>query len=176
MQVRAPLVIVAPTGVSTTIGGRVSAAVANSTTISGGSGDQAFDVTASITANVLATGSKLRARAVIKAVAQNSTDTFQGKLRLGGTALVATAAIDIAANDRAVLMLEATVRAEPGAAIATIYSGTGAWTTGGAAISVGGGTTNLATNGAITVDVTIAYGSTNSGNQSLLEALDVEIV
>lgn len=163
-------------GTARVVGGRHSAATADSTTISGGAGDQAFDVTASIPANTLKAGSKLRVRAVVKAVAQNGADTFQAKLRVGGTALVASGAVDIAANDRCIVELEVTTRAAPGAAIASIYSGRAVWTTAGTADSPGAGTTNLATNGALTVDVTIAYGTASAGNQALLEALDVEII
>lgn len=165
-----------PSGTARVVGGRHSAATADSTTISGGAGDQAFDVTSTIPANTLKAGSKLRVRVQLKAVAQNGSDTFQAKLTVGGTALVATSAVDIGANDRAILVLEGTVRAAPGASVAFAYGGHAAWSTGGSAPSYAGGNTNLATDGAIVVGATIAYGSSNSGNQALLEALDVEII
>jgi hypothetical protein len=162
-------------GTARVIGGRAASSTAASTTIAGGSGAQAYDVTYAIPANTLKAGSHARIAAVVKAIAQNGTDTFLAQLRVGGTVVATAGAVDIAANDRAYLSCDLDCYAAPGGSVTVVYGGLAGWSTSGAGPNITGGALTLATNGAVTVDVVITYGSSNSGNTSALEALVVNI-
>jgi hypothetical protein len=162
-------------GTARVIGGRAASSTAASTTIAGGSGAQAYDVTYAIPANTLKAGSHTRIAAVVKAIAQNGTDTFLAQLRVGGTVVATAGAVDIAANDRAYLSCDLDCYAAPGGSVTVVYGGLAGWSTSGAGPNITGGALTLATNGAVTVDVVITYGSSNSGNTSALEALVVNI-
>ena len=155
--------------------GIIYQSLADSTSIAGGSGAQSYDVSYSIPASLLTAGRRLKVSAQIKATGQNGTDTFAGALRVGGQAVATCNALDINANDRAVLSAELTARAAPGASVACVYSGRGQWTTSGDTAVIAGGSANLATNAAMTVDVRITYGSATAGNTPVLESLTVEL-
>jgi len=163
-------------GTARVIGGRATSSTASSTTIAGGSGAQSYDVTYAIPASTLKAGSVLRIRGQARALAQNGTDTFEVKVRVGGTVIATSASVDIAADDRCTFDLWLNARAAPGAAVACPHGGSISWTTAGSGPTVVGSIANLATNGALTVDVQVTYGSSNAGNTSALELLIVEII
>ena len=162
-------------GTALKVGGRANSFTASSTTISGGSGAQAYDVSYTIPASSLGAGDKVRIQGQVKAIAQNSTDTFTVAVKIGSTTIWTSSSTDIAANDRCVFDLWVGTTAAAGAAVDSRYGGAGGWSTAGAAWVPAGGAGNLATNGALAITVEITYGSSNSGNQSALEFLSVEV-
>ena len=162
-------------GTARVMGGRAYSAVADSTTIAGGSGAQAYDVKYTIPANTLKAGTTVYATGSVKAIAQNGTDTFLVTVKLGSTTVAVSTATDIGANDRCVFNLALTARAAPADSAAVVHAGSCGWTTSGAATLLSGGNNNYATNGALDITVSITYGSTNAGNTSALESLNVSI-
>lgn len=135
----------------------------------------------SVPANTLKAGSTMRVRWKAKVTANASTTTLTVRLRIGpttltGTVMVATAAVDTSANDIATGWVELISRAAPGASVAV--EGVGYYSDPAAA----GGTmkvasldaTNLATNGALLVEVTGQWSAADA-NAVQLEHLSVEI-
>ena len=162
-------------GTARVIGGRAYAAVADSTTVAGGAGAQAYDVKYTIPANTLKSGTTVYINGSVKAIAQNGTDTFLVTVKLGSTTIAVSSATDIAANDRCIFNIALVARADPSASAAVVHSGSCGWTTSGAGPLSAGGNNNYATNGALDITVSITYGSTNAGNTSALESLNVSI-
>ena len=104
-------------GTALKVGGRANSFTASSTTVSGGSGAQAFDVKYTIPASSLNAGDKARIQGQVKAIAQNGTDTFTVTVKIGSTTIWTSSSTDIAANDRCVfdLWVGATAAAGGGA-------------------------------------------------------------
>lgn len=162
-------------GTARVIGGRAFSSTAASATITGGAGAQTYSVSYSIPANTLKAGSIVNLTASVKALTQNAGDTFTAFLRVGGQVVASCASFDINANDFGNMRATLNVFGAPGAAVQTIAQGQGGWTTAAAPYGNTGLDVNLATNGALTVDVQITYGSASAGNTSNLSSLAVFI-
>ena len=162
-------------GTSRVVGGVAYSNTALSTTISGGSGGQSFDISYAVPASTLKAGSVVKVRGQVKAINQNATDTFQVTVRIGSQTVAQSSAVDIAPNDRCSFDVSLETFAAPGASVTCVYHGRAGWTTSGAVQTFSANSGSLATNGSLTVDVQITYGSSSASNQAALEMFYVEI-
>ncbi len=140
---------------------------------SAGTSLQAFDTTLSIPARRLFHGCKARIRAVCNVGGVNASDTVIFTLRVGGTTLVASAAVNPASGDKCILEGEVTAFAAIGATAAVKGSGAYNFKTVAGANGMATNAT-LATNAAIVVDVGATYSSSNVANTSTLQELSIE--
>lgn len=163
------------------MGGRVSSNVSASDTVTAAASNNAFVAfaqTYSIPASILQQGSTIKAKALVVVNDASGTDTLTVEMRIGGTSLIATTAVDPGATtDLHLLEFEFTARAAPSAASSCI--GAGRWITNtGGTIAHGTGLlapTNFATNGALTLDVRAKWSSNTANTSARLEMLNVEI-
>jgi hypothetical protein len=169
-------------GTARVIGGRATANVSASDTVTAvASNDSfvAFATTYDIPANTLKLGTVLRAKALVVVNDASGTDTLTVELRIGGTTLIATTAVDPGATtDLHILEFEFVSRAAPGATSSCV--GYGRWTTntGGSLVHGTGllAPTNFATNGALTLDVRAKWSSNTASTSARLELLNVDII
>lgn len=163
------------------MGGRVTANVSASdtvTAVSSAGAFVAFAQTYSIPASVLQAGSVVKAKALVVVNDASGTVTLTCEMRIGGTSLIATTAVDPGATtDLHLLEFEFTARAAPGASASCV--GAGRWITNtGGTIAHGTGLlppSNFATNGALTLDVRAKWSASNANTSARLEMLNVEI-
>lgn len=150
----------------------VTAAVSNNAFVS-------FAQTYAIPASTLKSGSLLRIRAQVTINNASGSDTLTCNIRVGGTSLIATTAVDPGATtDHHILEFNFVARAAPGATASC--AGYGRWTTNTGGTLVHGtamlAPTNFATNGALTVDVQAKWSSNTANTSARLEVLNVEII
>ena len=128
-------------------------------------------------------GCRIKFRGFVKCILSHSTDTLQVKVRIGnttltGTAIITSAAVDVANNDICQISGELTLRQGPGAnadyvgevsyvdfAGTTVVPGTVLQT----------GSTGLDTSAAWFLEVTGKWSVADAGNSCELEDLEVEI-
>ncbi len=170
-------------GTAKTVGGRYTNSLADSTGIAqASSGYSSFDVTASILANTLKAGTRLKIRAVVRiSVALNGGATVEGiKLRLGTQTLITVHGSTAGAADtRCVIECELTARAAPGASIGLSAFVTGAWSDTVAKITVGApaGVLVFATTGALAVDLQASTSAAgDASGRIVLENLYTEVI
>lgn len=136
----------------------------------------AFAQTYPISAGALRAGTVLRARAVVRVTDASGADTLTVEMRIGGTSLIATTAVDPGATtDHHVLDFEFVARAAPAGAASCTGSGEWKTNTGGTIVQ---GTallqpTNFNTAGALTLDVRAKWSSNTASTAARLEMLDV---
>jgi hypothetical protein len=150
-------------------------AIAASAVISNTIAETAFDKSYSIPANSLKAGESLHIRAWGACPSTNSTDTLNVKLRIGGTQIVATGAVDVANNDIFLIDVVVTFRAVGSsgtlvAAGSVALGASGTVTAKAAALS----STSLNTTQNQTIDVTATWSVANAGNQVRLDGLHIE--
>lgn len=155
---------------------KVSANVAVSATITNTTVETAFDKSYTIAANRLSAGDVIRIIAAGKCPSTNSTDTLTVKVKIGTTVLLATAAVDVANNDR--WRLEILVNVRTIGASGTIVA-SGVWTLGvpGTATQRADGldSTTIDTTATQAITVTATWSVANASNQTYLDQLDVFI-
>ena len=162
-------------GTALKIGGRASSTTADSAELVGNGAAQTFSQSVSIPANTLTAGKTVRVSGIVRSTGLNGADLSSIALRLGGQSYV-TSNTDIAASgDRCVFDAFFTARAAPGAAVAVIGGGGANWTTAASVQKVSATGPNLATNGALTLDVQWT-GVNNAGNKAVLESLIVDVI
>lgn len=164
-------------GTDRVVGGRAFSSTADSSAVTSTTSATAFDVTYDIPANTLKAGSTVRVRAVIRCTAQAGTTDATYAIRIGGTVVVQGAAItDPAVGEHAVIEAWLTARAAPGAAVTCVG--------GGYVIDAGNNAlvtastmapTALATNAALTVDLTALFAAADA-TAAVLESLIVDVV
>jgi hypothetical protein len=164
-----------PSGTARVVGGLCLATMADSGTITGNGAAQSFDQSYIIPANTLGASSTIRVVAVVRRVNINAADTATVGLRIGGTTYVTSAAVAALVGERCYLVADFTARAAAGAAVAVVGAGRAGWNTAGSSQLPSGTTANLATNGALTVDVQITMPN-NANNTAVLEQFRVDIV
>ena len=164
-----------PSGTARVVGGQCLATAADSGAIVGNGAAQSFDQSYIIPANTLGASSTVRVTAVVRRTNINAADTATIGLRLGGTTYVTSAAVAALIGDRCYLTATFTARAAAGAAVAVVGAGRAGWSTAGSAQAPSGTTANLATNGALTVDVQITMPN-NANNTAVLEQFVVDVV
>ena len=169
-------------GTARVIGGRATANVSATdtvTAVTSAGAFAAFAQTYSIPANTMKQGSVLRVKALVVVNDASGAVTLRCEIRIGGTSLVSTTAVDPGATtDLHLLEFEFVSRADPGAAISCV--GAGRWITNtGGTIAHGTGLlapTNFATNGALTLDVRALWSASNAGTSARMEMLNVDII
>ena len=170
-------------GTNKVVGGRLTNSIVDSTGIvQAASGYSSFDVTASVPANTLKAGSRLKFRATVRiSTILNGGATVEGvKLRLGAQDLITVHGSTAgAANTRCIVEGELTARAAPGAAVALSGVCTGAWSDTVAKITVGApaGVLTFATNGALSLDLQISTSAAgDASGRMVLEELYTEVI
>jgi hypothetical protein len=153
------------------------AIVAASSAVTNTVAETAFDKTKVIPANSLKVGDRIKFRAQAIATATNSTDTLNLKLRVGGTTILATGAVDVANNDIGYIEGEVTVRTI-GAGGTMVAAGVTALGASGTVTAKAGNlpSTALNTTVANTVDVTATWSVANAGNSVRLDVLDLDVI
>ena len=139
----------------------------------------AFAQKYTIPANTVKSGTRIRAQAVVRVTDASGTDTLTCEMRVGGTSIVATTAVDPgAAGDHHVIQVEFVGRAAPGAAASCSASGQAFTNTGGtiAWVSAALAAANYATNGALDLDVRAKWSSNTANTSCNLEQLSVEVI
>jgi len=148
---------------------RVFSNIANSTTLTGNAGTQYFDVTATIAANTLVSGSVVRITgSVFKNVAAPAATVIT--VELGGQTFSGNVAVSSVASSRCYFDVQIISRGAPGAAVSCAGSGSVLWPS--LAVSAGGNVANIATNGALVARVGFNAAATE---QATLETLTVSI-
>jgi hypothetical protein len=165
-------------------GGIVSVMTSAGVAVGGASGNvEAVSAFATIPANMIGLGTILRVNWQAIATATVGTDTLQARLRLGpttltGTALLTGAAVDVVNNSFATGTFELTGRAAAGAAAAAVgvgqLSNFGTGATGVAPVPQMLGSTNFATNGALLLELTLVWSTTNA-NSARCDVFNVDI-
>jgi hypothetical protein len=169
-------------GTARVVGGRATANVSSTDTVTAADSNNSFVAFASaysIPANTLKAGTVLRAKALVVVNDASGTDTLTVEMRIGGTTLVATSAVNPGATtDAHVLDFELVSRAVPGAAVSLVGTGTWLTDTGGTIATAPAllAPTNFATNGALTLDVRAKWSSNTASTSARLEMLNVEII
>lgn len=169
-------------GTARVIGGRCTANVSTTDTVTAAASNNSFMAFAqnySIPANTLKQGSVVKAKALVVVNDASGADTLTVEMRIDTTTLIATTAVDPGATtDLHLLEFELVSRADPGAAVALV--GGGRWITNtGGTMAHGTGllpSTNKATNGALIVDVRAKWSSNTANTSARLEMLNIEIV
>lgn len=169
-------------GTARTVGGTAFVDVAAADTVLASVSNNAFVTFAqsyAIPANTLKAGSILRISALVIVNNASGTDTLTVNIRLGGTSLLATTAVDPGATtDFHMLDFEITSRAAPSATSSLV--GRGRWTTNTGGTNVTGtailAPANFATNGALTIDSQAKWSSNTANTSARLEMLNVEII
>lgn len=168
-------------GTAKVVGGRAFSGVSASDTVLATASNNsfvAFAQTYTIPANTLKSGSVMKMRAHVTVNNASGTDTLTVELRVGGTSLIATTAVDPGAvTDHHVIEFEFVARADPGAAVSCVGYGYWNTNTGGTMVSKTGilAPTNFATNGALVVDVRAKWSSNTANTSARLEVLNVNI-
>jgi len=163
------------------VGGLASANLVDSAAVTNTTSATAFDVTYAIPANTLKAGSTVRVKAVVRYTAQAGATNSTLTLRIGGTTWVACAANAItapAANDTAMFDAFLITRAAPGAAVDTVGGGTLITSEGDGSLVTTSTLANgvsLATNGALTIDITCNFSAADA-TAAILETLIVDVV
>lgn len=159
------------------LGGLLSAQVAASAAVTNTTDETPFDQSYTIPANVLAAGSVLRIKGWGTATATNSTDTLTIAVKLGATALLTTAAVDVADDD--VWFFDITVQVRTAGASGTLV----AWASyqdpdaaGTAPKWVELNSTAVDTTGALAVTSTATWSVASASNSCRSEGLIVELV
>ncbi|MCP4566490.1 MAG: hypothetical protein GY841_02785 [FCB group bacterium] len=152
--------------------------VASSTTMHTWTTIAAFDVDYDIPKGFLKAGDKLRIKARVNVIKANSTDTVALTLRLGGTTIIATAALNITDNDTGLIEAEITIRTV-GASGTMVAGGTTAFGVDGTATAVVFALPSTAidtTTADLTVDVAATASVSHADNQVALDDLSVELL
>lgn len=149
----------------------ITAVASNNTFIS-------FAQTYVISANQLKLGTILRVRALVHVTDASGTDTLTCNIRIGGTSLIATTAVDpTTTSDHHILEFDFQSRVAPGATASCV--GYGRWTTNTAGVIVNGtallAATNFATNADLTLDVQAKWSANTANTSARLEMLNVWI-
>jgi hypothetical protein len=134
--------------------------------------------THTLPASTLKAGTTLRVRGAVRVTGNASADTLTMKLRLGGTAIVTTAAVAMIANDIARFDFLITSRAAPSGTSAVVAEG-------GVTISVAGthgakgyvvAPANYATDGALDVDLRGTWSAASASDIAICESFVVDVV
>lgn len=141
---------------------------------------EAISVSTSIPASSIVAGTNIKVRGRIRATATVSTDTLTYKLYIGtttltGTALIASAATDVANNDTGWFEFDLFGTAAAGATAAVVGFGKFVEMAGTTVKSAKLDTTTFATNGALLIELSLKW-STANANSALVEWMVIEIV
>jgi hypothetical protein len=144
---------------------------------------ETVSASATIPANRLQVGSTIKIRVQGIQTAVNSTDTCRFQVRIGPTTLTGQGVLDstaVAGGVSYVFTGEFTLvcRAAPSAASACVGYGVQnvLAATGAAMLNTYLGSTNFATNGALLVEATIKFSTTNAGNSARVDILEINVV
>lgn len=162
-------------GTAKVVGGRAYSLAAAGTAVTA-TNSETTSASFSIPANTIKAGTVIRVRYQGIATATNSTDTLTVKLKLGSTNLISTAAVDVANNDTFTGMFELVGRAAPAASAAVVGVGLYNDPAGTSIKPASLASTNFATNGALTLAVTLTWSSNNAGNSGRVDVLNVEVL
>lgn len=167
-------------GTALKVGGLASSAVAASTAVTNTATETAFDNSSyEIPANSLTQGARLMIYAQGIATSTNSTNTLEILVYAGSTELFSTGPLDVANNEAFSIIGMVKARAAPGAAAACVgfaqicYGTDEEAQTGKHSIMP---STNLATNGALTINIRAKWSVANAGNSCRLDICDYDVI
>ena len=160
-----------------TVATRASSNIAASTAVSNTVSETAFSTSYALPANGVVAGSVIRIRYQGIATATNSTDTLTIKCKLGSTALVTTAAVDVADNnifDGEVYVVVRTVGASGTYVACGSYADPGA--AGTARKNAFTASTAIDTTASNTIAVSATWSVASASNSCRLDVLTVEVL
>lgn len=169
-------------GTARAVGGMAKVGISTTDTVTGVTSNNAFVSFATnyvIPANTLKAGTLMRIKAVVSVNDASNADTLTCQLLLGATSLIASTAVDpTSTSDHHVLSFDVIARAAPGAAAAVVGQGTWTTNTGGTSASKTAilASTNLATNGALTLAVQAKWSANGASESARLEIFSVEVI
>jgi hypothetical protein len=164
------------------VGGVVFAGVSTTDTITAAASANTFVTfaqTYTVKANTLKAGTVLRGKLFVDVInAAAGTATLTINLRLGGTSLVATTAVDPALNDWHSIDFEITSRVAPSGASALVGKFKWVTSTGGTNVAkeIILQSTNFATNGALILDCQAKWSAADATTTAQLEMFNVELI
>jgi hypothetical protein len=153
-------------------GGRAFSSTVDSSTIVGNGAFQTFDVNYTIPANTLKAGSVVRITGTVLRTGQNAADNIEIAVLIGGGGAYAFGAAPAPAASRCFFDACITARANPGAAVSCLGSGSVLWA--GQPVGAFGSNNALATNGPLIVSVRCNMPN-NAANTAVLQQLVVTI-
>jgi len=169
-------------GTAKIVGGMAYSGVSSSDTVTAATSNNSFVAFAStytIPANTLKAGTIVRIRALVSVNDASGSDTLTCELRIGGTSLIATTAVNPGATtDHHILEFDFLSRAAPSASSSCVGYGVWGTNTGGTMATASSllAATNFATNGTLAVDVRAKWSSNTANTSARLEMLNVEII
>lgn len=158
--------------------GLLEAIVAASDTITNTTTETAFsNGTHVFAADSLRVGDVIRVKAQTLALATNGSDTLTLKLKIGSTAIIATAAVDVANNDIGYIAADIVIRTL-GATGTFVASGVQALGVPGTVTAkpFSKSSTTIDTTAAQTVSLTATWSAASTGNQVQLDHFSVELL
>lgn len=161
-------------------GGNLFTATADSAAVTNTTTETLFGTSYSIPANFLQAGDVLHVRGQVAVPNQNSTDTLNLKLYVGGltgTAVCATGAIDVAINDEGLIDAYIEFRTVGGSGT-MVANGTSALGTPGTVTAKPFllASTAVATNAALVVGISATWSVASASDQALLRYFTVDLV
>ena len=165
-------------GTARVVGGLLSAVTATAPLTATAS--ETVLASVSLPAGTIKAGTTIRYRAAVRVTGNVGSDTLTMRTRLGpttliGTAIVASAAVAMVADDVAIIEGVITGRAAPGGTASVASSATGIVKVGGTAASFGAAPvpSNFATNGVLLLEFTGQWSSNSGTNNASLYQFDV---
>jgi hypothetical protein len=171
-------------GTALKVGGAASVATAASTEISNTATETPFSLVYNMPANMLTAGTIVRVRYQGIATATHTTDTLTIKLVIGGTttnatgtALITTAAVDVADNNIFTGEVSLVCRtAGASGTMVAVGSYTDPGSAGGTVKSAYLASTTVDTTAALPIKVTATWSAADTGNSCRLDILNVEVL
>jgi hypothetical protein len=132
----------------------------------------------SLAANMIKAGTRVRVRGSVRVTGVNATPTVTLRLKLGSTTYIASAALNVIANDVMVFDTVITGRAAAGAAAEVAIEGVVYATQSGtpAVVPKVVSPANYATNGALAVSATVQWSAAHASNSLTCDSFAVDVV
>lgn len=132
----------------------------------------------SLAANMIKAGSQVRVRGALRVTGVSGTPTVTLRLKLGSTTYIASAALNVIADDVVSFDAVITGRAAPGASAEVVIEGAVMATQSGtpAVVPKVVAPANYATNGALAVAATVQWSAAHASNSLTCDSFSVDVV
>lgn len=132
----------------------------------------------SLPANMIKARTQVRVRGALRVTGVNATPTVTLRLKLGGTTYIASAALNVIADDVVSFDVVITGQAAPGASAEVVIEGAVMATQSGTPTVVPKvvAPANYATNGALTVAATVQWSAAHASNSLTCDSFSVDVV
>lgn len=146
------------------------------TTLTNSTVDTAI-ATHTLPASMLKAGSTVWIRGLVRITGNTGTPNFTMAVKIGGTSVATTGTVAVVANDLLRVDLCLSARAAPAASAAVVTEGMSLWTASAvAAVKPHGRIDNMATDGALAVELYGLWSAASSSNIAVCDAFVVDVV